>query len=121
MVGHLIGAAIVTIVALFTSPVSAIIALAYYILYQQIENYLIQPKVQANSTNMSPLLVFIAVVLGVNFGGLLGGLVAIPIMGCIRILVLDQLTRRNLLDAGAAKRAKETLAKAKSTKPVSQS
>lgn len=101
MVGHLIGAAIVTAVALFTSPVAALIVLGYYILYQQIENYLIQPKVQANSTNMSPLLVFLAVVLGVNFGGLLGGLVAIPLMGCVRILILDQLTRRNLLESHA--------------------
>ncbi len=114
MVGHLIGAVIVTAVALFTSPVAAAIVLGYYFLYQQIENYLIQPKIQSNSTNMSPLLVFTAVVLGVNFGGLLGGLVAIPVVGCIRILVLDQLTRRNILDSeGAA----ETVAKAKSKKP----
>jgi predicted PurR-regulated permease PerM len=97
LVGHTIGAVIVTLVALFTSPVSAVIVLAYYILYQQIENYFIQPRIQANSTNMSPLLVFMAVVLGINFGGLLGGLVAIPIMGCVRILVIDQLMRRNIL------------------------
>jgi predicted PurR-regulated permease PerM len=112
MVGHTIGAVIVTAVALFTSPVSAAIVLAYYILYQQIENYLIQPRVQANSTNMSPLLVFTAVVIGVNFGGLLGGLVAIPIMGCIRILTLDQLTRRNLLESHSVKK---TVKKAEST------
>lgn len=111
MVGHTIGAIIVTAVALFTSPVAAVIILAYYILYQQIENYLVQPKIQANSTNMSPLLVFVAVVLGVSFGGLLGGLVAIPIMGCIRILVLDQLVRRNIIKTPAAK---ATLAKAES-------
>lgn len=112
MVGHLIGAAIVTAVALFTSPIAAIIILAYYFLYQQIENYLIQPKVQANSTNMSPLLVFMAVVIGVNFGGLLGGLVAIPVMGCIRILVLDQLTRRNILESPEHE---QTVSDAKST------
>jgi predicted PurR-regulated permease PerM len=98
MVGHTIGAVIVTIVALFTSPLSALGILAYYILYQQIENYLIQPRLQANSTNMSPLLVFSSVVIGVSFSGLFGGLVAIPIAGCLRILVLDQLQRRNLLD-----------------------
>jgi predicted PurR-regulated permease PerM len=114
MVGHLIGAAIVTAVALFTSPWAAAIVLAYYFLYQQIENYWIQPKVQSNSTNMSPLLVFLAVVLGVNFGGLLGGLVAIPVVGCIRIIVLDQLTRRNMLDAPAARRAEATVNDAKS-------
>lgn len=103
MVGHTIGAIIVTAVALFHSPVSALAILAYYILYQQVENYLVQPRIQANTTNMSPLLVFLAVVLGVSFGGLLGGLVAIPVMGCIRILVLDQLTRRNILESKTAK------------------
>lgn len=105
MVGHTLGAIIVTAVALFRSPLTAVIILGYYILYQQIENYLVQPKIQSNSTNMSPLLVFMAVVIGVNFGGLLGGLVAIPVMGCIRILVLDQLTRRNILDSPGHKKA----------------
>jgi predicted PurR-regulated permease PerM len=94
MIGHTIGALIVTTVALFHSPVSAVAILAYYILYQQIENYVVQPKIQANSTNMSPLLVFMAVVVGVSFGGLLGGLVAIPVMGCIRIVTVDYLKIR---------------------------
>ncbi len=97
LVGHTIGAAIVTTVALFHSPWSAIIILAYYILYQQIENYVLQPKIQANSTNMSPLLVFSAVIIGVSFGGIFGGLVAIPLAGCIRIVVLDYLTSRGYL------------------------
>lgn len=97
LVGHTIGAIIVSTVALFNSVPTAIIVLAYYILYQQIENYIIQPKVQANSTNMSPLLVFSSVIIGVSFGGLLGGLVAIPVAGCIRIAILDYLESRNLL------------------------
>jgi len=98
MVGHTIGAVIVTLVALFTSPWAALIILGYYFLYQQIENYVVQPRVQANSTNMSPLLVFTSVVIGVSFGGLLGGLVAIPVAGCIRILVLDYLRRKKIID-----------------------
>jgi len=99
MVGHTIGAIIVTIVALFTSPVSALGILIYYITYQQIENYLIQPRVQANTTDMSPLIVFIAVVIGVSFGGLFGGLVAIPLAGCLRVLTLDYLRTKKLIDA----------------------
>jgi predicted PurR-regulated permease PerM len=98
MVGHTIGAIIVTAVAVFTSLPAAIGVLCYYILYQQIENYIIQPRVQANTTAMSPLLVFASVVIGVNFGGLFGGLVAIPVAGCIRIAVLDYLTNRHILD-----------------------
>ena len=97
MVGHTIGAVFVSLVALFTSPWAALIVLGYYFLYQQIENYLVQPKIQANATNMSPLLVFISVVIGVNFGGVFGGLVAIPVAGCLRILVLDYLREKNIL------------------------
>lgn len=97
MVGHTIGAIICTLVALFTSLPAALIVLGFYIAYQQIENYAVQPKIQANSTNMSPLLVFISVLIGANFGGLLGGLVAIPVAGCLRIVVLDFLQQRDIL------------------------
>ena len=97
MVGHTIGAIIVTLVALTTSPISAIIILGYYILYQQIENYVVQPRIQANSTNMSPLLVFISVVIGISFGGLVGGLFAIPVGGCLRILFLEYLINHDYI------------------------
>lgn len=105
LVGHTIGAVIVSTVALFHSPVSALIILIYYILYQQIENYVLQPKIQSNSTNMSPLLVFSSVIIGVNFGGLFGGLVAIPVAGCIRIAILDYLTSRKLISKAEVKDA----------------
>lgn len=98
MVGHTIGAILVSLVALFTSPLAALIVLAYYFLYQQIENYLIQPRIQANSTNMSPLLVFMSVIIGVNFGGIVGGLVAIPVAGCLRIAVLEYLHHKKIIE-----------------------
>lgn len=101
LVGHTIGAIIVSTVALFHSPLSALGILIYYILYQQIENYVLQPKIQANSTNMSPLLVFASVIIGVNFGGLFGGLVAIPAAGCLRILILDYLNAHKLISPPA--------------------
>ncbi|HVS58884.1 MAG TPA: AI-2E family transporter [Candidatus Saccharimonadales bacterium] len=98
MVGHTIGAIIVTLVALLHSPPAAITILIYYILYQQVENYLIQPRLQANTTNMSPLMVFVSVVIGVSFGGLVGGLVAIPVAGCVKILILDYLRSREIIE-----------------------
>jgi predicted PurR-regulated permease PerM len=105
LVGHTIGAVIVTTVALFHSTSAAVIILVYYILYQQIENYLIQPRIQANSTNMSPLLVFMSVVVGVSFGGLFGGLVAIPAAGCLRIALLEYLRSHQIIDTPSFKRA----------------
>lgn len=104
MVGHTIGAILVTLVALFHSTSSAAIILIYYILYQQTENYLIQPRVQANSTNMSPLLVFMSVVIGVSFGGLFGGLVAIPVAGCLRIITLEYLRLHHIIGEGEFQR-----------------
>jgi predicted PurR-regulated permease PerM len=103
MVGHTIGAVIISIVALFHSTSSALIILIYYLLYQQFENYIIQPRIQSNTTNMSPLLVFGSVVIGVNFGGLLGGLVAIPVAGCLRIVVLEYLRSRNIIETPLVK------------------
>ncbi len=113
MVGHTIGAIIVTLVALATSPISAIIILGYYILYQQIENYVVQPRIQANSTNMSPLLVFISVVIGISFGGLIGGLFAIPVAGCLRILVLDYLINHEYISETETPALEEAVAEAK--------
>jgi predicted PurR-regulated permease PerM len=104
MVGHTIGAVIVTTVALFHSTSSAVIILAYYILYQQIENYLVQPRVQANTTNMSPLLVFGSLIVGVSFGGLFGGIVAIPVAGCVRIIILEYLRSHRIIDTPEFKR-----------------
>jgi predicted PurR-regulated permease PerM len=104
MFGHFIGAAIVTTLALFESPVSAVAILSFYILYQQIENYVVQPRIQANATNMSPLLVFIAVILGVNLNGIVGGLVAIPVAGCLRIILLDYLKTNHKIAPKEAER-----------------
>lgn len=94
MVGHTLGAIVVTSVALFHSTTSAIFILLFYITYQQIENYAIQPKVQSKGTNLTPLTVFASVLIGVSFGGLFAGLVAIPIAGCLRILVMHYLEDR---------------------------
>ncbi len=102
MIGHYIGATIVTIVALTESPISAILVLAFYILYQQIENYVIQPRIQANATNMSPLLVFASVIIGINLAGILGGIVAIPVAGCLRVLAIDYLQNRGKLATSEA-------------------
>ncbi len=98
LVGHTIGAIIITLVAFSQSVTAALIILVYYITYQQIENIFIQPKIQANSTDMSPLTVFVSVVIGVSFGGLIGGLVAIPVAGCLRIALLEYLRSRNIID-----------------------
>jgi predicted PurR-regulated permease PerM len=98
LIGHTIGAAIVTLIALIHSPSAALIILLYYMVYIAVENYIIQPKIQSNSTNMSPLLVFMSVVIGLSFSGIFGGLIAIPLAGCIRIAVLEYLYSKKIIN-----------------------
>jgi len=68
----------------------------FFILYQQIENVTLQPYIQSKHNELTPMLVFIAALLGIGFGGLLGGLVAIPIAGCLKVLAEDYFERKGL-------------------------
>ncbi len=94
MVGNTLAAVLVTLFCLFVSLPLAIAVGIYFILYQQIENATLQPYIQSRSNQLTPLLVFIAALIGASFGGLLGALVAIPVAGCLRILAEDQLDKR---------------------------
>lgn len=99
LVGHTVGALIVSFIALFHSPWSALGILIYYILYQQVETYLIQPRIQSSKTSLSPLLILISLLVGAAFAGLLGALLAIPLVACLRIWLVDYLEARYDLDA----------------------
>lgn len=94
MIGATIGGTIVVLACLFVSVPLAIIMAVFYILYQQIENVSLQPYIQSKFNELSPLLVFVAALLGIGVGGFLGALIAIPTAGCLKILLLDYLERR---------------------------
>jgi len=87
-VGATIAAVLVVIVALFTSTGAGIAMGIYFVVYQQVENNVLQPVVQGRSTELSPLLVTIAILLGASIAGLFGALVAIPVAACIKVLVV---------------------------------
>lgn len=96
LIGATLGGAIVAIVALFKSVPAFIIVVVYLLIYQQLENSFVQPKVQSKSTNISPLTVLVAALVGGVLAGLLGALVAIPVAACIRILAVDYIDRHGL-------------------------
>lgn len=91
MIGATIGAVLVSLVLLFNSPMAALIFVIFFVVYQQIENNFISPTIQSKNVELSALTILAAILIGVTLGGLLGGIVAIPIAGCIRVLLLDQL------------------------------
>ena len=75
-------------------PTAGLIFLAYFLIYQQIENNVISPMVQARNNQLSALIIFIALTVGVYAFGLLGALLAIPLAACAKILVQEQLKSR---------------------------
>ncbi len=94
MIGATIGAIIAAIVIAFSDFGASAVFLIYYFVYQQVENNLIVPIVQSKKVAVTPLSVFLAFIVGFSLLGLLGGLLAVPIVGGLRVIVLDYLENR---------------------------
>jgi predicted PurR-regulated permease PerM len=89
LIGHFIGMTFVTLISITDSPQTAIIALTLYIIYVQIENYVITPKIMRRSLSIPGLVTIIAALLGTSLLGLVGGLLAVPIAAAV-LLILDE-------------------------------
>jgi predicted PurR-regulated permease PerM len=89
LIGHFIGMTVVTLVSLTDSLSTAVIALVAYIIYVQIENYVITPRIMRKSLAIPGLVTIIAALLGASLLGLVGGLIAVPIAAAI-LLILDE-------------------------------
>ena len=95
LVGATIAAILVIAVTYFShGSTDAIIVLAAILVYQQIENHLIQPIIYRRTVQIPALVVLIAVLIGAALLGILGALVAIPIAGTIQVVTNDLLTTR---------------------------
>jgi predicted PurR-regulated permease PerM len=90
LVGATLGGILVGIVVAFVSfPVGLIIWIAVLILYQQVENNLIQPFVYGKAVQLHPLIVIIAILIGAALLGVLGALLAIPAAAAVQAVVRD--------------------------------
>lgn len=87
MFGQFIGGTLVTLVLLSNSLVAGIIFAIIYIIYAQVENNIISPKIQGNALNLPPVVILCAITIGMYMFGLLGAIIAIPIAGCIRVII----------------------------------
>ena len=86
MFGATIAGVLVTILIAFNSIPAAIIFIIYFIVYQQLENNIISPRIQSKRIELSPLAVLCAVTVGLYVFGVLGGIISIPIAGCVKVL-----------------------------------
>ncbi|MEV6371536.1 AI-2E family transporter [Micromonospora musae] len=96
LVGATIGAIIAIGAAFLHSTTAGIIVLVFFVIYQQIENHLLQPVILARSVRLNPLTVLISVLLAAELAGLVGALLAIPAAGIVRILLREYLPLRRV-------------------------
>jgi predicted PurR-regulated permease PerM len=90
LVGATLGGVTIAVVTLFNHfPTSTIVWLIFFIVYQQVENNILQPVVYRRTVHVAPLAVIIAILIGGSLLGILGALVAIPIAATIQIIVKE--------------------------------
>ena len=94
LAGATIAAILVTTVAFLDSTTSGIIMLIFFVVYQQLENHVLQPVVYGRTVQLSPLVVLISVLIGAEIAGVIGALAAIPVAGTIQVILVDWLEHR---------------------------
>jgi predicted PurR-regulated permease PerM len=110
LAGATLAGILLTTVGLLTSLTAGIVLLVFFVLYQQIENHVLQPLVYGRTVQLSPLVVLIAILIGTEVAGVLGALGAIPVAGTLQILLLDWLEHRRMAEEdGPAAIAAEAL------------
>jgi len=89
LIGHFIGAGIYTIIALTQSVTIGVVAFVGYVVYVQVENYILTPRIMKRTLNVPGAVTIISAMIGTSLLGLVGGLLAVPVAASI-ILILEE-------------------------------
>jgi predicted PurR-regulated permease PerM len=87
IIGGFIGAGVASLLALLSSPLHAVLTLLSFVLVQQVETHYLTPRTMARSVNINPILVIVVIFIGFGLGGVVGGLIAVPLAGTAMILL----------------------------------
>ena len=105
-VGAYIGAAPAVAVGFFQSGLTGILVLAYFIVYQQVENYAIQPRIMKNAVNLSPAAVIISTLVFGSLAGFAGAVLALPAAATIKVVIVEVFLRSRVEEGDVAAREK---------------
>jgi predicted PurR-regulated permease PerM len=89
LAGATMAAILIGIVAFLHTVLAGIVVVVFFIVYQQIENHVLQPVIYGRTVELSPLAVLISILIGAELAGILGALAAIPVAGSLQVLILD--------------------------------
>ncbi|MEV0157256.1 AI-2E family transporter [Micromonospora sp. NPDC050686] len=89
LVGATLGAIIAGGAGFLHSPTAGVVVLVFFVVYQQVENHLLQPVIMGRAVRLNPLTVLVSVLLAVELAGLVGALLAIPAAGVAQVLLRE--------------------------------
>jgi predicted PurR-regulated permease PerM len=95
LVGAILGAAVSVLAAFLHGTTAGVVALIFFIVYQQIENSVLYPAVMSRRVNVNPLVVLLSVLLGVEIFGFIGALLAVPASGAMQVVAKAVKQERN--------------------------
>jgi predicted PurR-regulated permease PerM len=98
-VGTYIAMALPLLVAVVQDPVNALILLIFFTIYQQIENYLLSPRITARTMELHPALAFGFAIAGASIAGFIGAFLALPLAAIIQALASTYLHRHDVEDS----------------------
>ena len=99
VVGTYIGGALPLLIALLESPAKAIAVLVYIVVYQQIENYLLAPKITERTMALHPAVSFGSAIAGAPLRGVPGALMALPTAATVQAFVSTYLERHDVVES----------------------
>jgi predicted PurR-regulated permease PerM len=94
MIGATIGAVVVTAIAFATDVKTGIICAIFFLIYQQVENYVIYPRVMSKSVDVPGAVIVIAALVGAGLLGVVGALLAIPTAAAILLIMREVVVKR---------------------------
>ncbi|BCB82021.1 hypothetical protein GCM10022251_52740 [Phytohabitans flavus] len=93
-IGATLGAVVVSLVGFANSLTVGIACIVFFTIYQQVENYLIYPKVMRRSVEVSDVAAIVAALLGAALFGVIGTLVAIPAVAAVQLILREVVVPR---------------------------
>lgn len=89
LVGATLGAIVASGAGFLRSPTAGLVVLVFFVVYQQVENHLLQPLIMSRAVRLNPLTVLVSVLVAAELAGLVGALLAIPAAGIVQVLLRE--------------------------------
>ena len=88
-VGAYLGAIPPVLIAFTQSPVTGLVVVGYFVVYQQFENYVLVPRIMKNAVDLSPAAVLVSTLVGASLAGFAGALLALPVAATIKVVLRE--------------------------------